>query len=64
MAVARPWSAEVNAVLRGHNVDQKKGLTSAQAAKLALEYGPNELDKEEATPLWKVRARSLSPRAD
>ena len=42
-------------VLQSHNVDPAKGLTLARVEKLREEHGRNELDKEEGTPLWKVR---------
>lgn len=35
-------------------VDSTKGLTSAQVEAKRTEYGWNELDKENATPLWKL----------
>ena len=48
----------VDEVLRSHNVDPAKGLTTARVLKLREEHGRNELDKEEGTPLWKVCAHS------
>jgi len=35
-------------------VDGSKGLSSAEVQKRRAEFGPNELDKEEGTPLWKL----------
>jgi magnesium-transporting ATPase (P-type) len=49
-----PWSSTVADVLESHGVSVTKGLTAAQVKSLRDEYGPNELDKEEGTPLWKV----------
>ena len=49
-----PWAVDVDAVLLSHNVNVTNGLSSAQVAELTAKHGPNELDKEEATPLWKV----------
>jgi Ca2+-transporting ATPase len=41
-------------VLESYNVTTDKGLTSAKVEKLRAEFGTNELDKEEGTPLWKL----------
>jgi Ca2+-transporting ATPase len=35
-------------------VDSTTGLTSTQVEAKRAEYGYNELDKEDATPLWKL----------
>lgn len=32
---------------------EESGLTSAEAAARLSQFGPNELEKEEKTPLWK-----------
>jgi Ca2+-transporting ATPase len=34
------------------NSNYEQGLTSAEAASRLNQYGPNELEKEEETPLW------------
>jgi len=52
--MARPWAAEVDKVLESHGVSVTKGLSSDQVTTLRAEFGPNELDKEEGTPLWKL----------
>ena len=36
-----------------YEVDPKTGLTTSQVEQKRAEYGWNELDKEDATPLWK-----------
>ena len=41
-------------MLKSFKTDLSKGLTDAQVTKLRAEYGTNELDKEEGTPLWKL----------
>jgi Ca2+-transporting ATPase len=41
-------------VLSDLDVDGTKGLSDAEVQKRRAEYGPNELDKEEGTPLWKL----------
>jgi Ca2+-transporting ATPase len=41
-------------VLSNLSVDGSKGLTSAEVLKRRAQYGPNELDKEEGKPLWKL----------
>lgn len=33
--------------------NEESGLTSAEASSRLSQYGPNELEKEEKTPLWK-----------
>ena len=32
---------------------EESGLTAAEASSRLSQYGPNELEKEEKTPLWK-----------
>ena len=41
-------------VLAAHGVTAEAGLSSARVAALRAEFGPNELDQEEGTPLWKL----------
>ena len=48
------WSQDTDAVLASHNVTLAKGLSSTQVEKLRAEYGSNELEQEEGTPLWKL----------
>ncbi len=36
------------------NVDPSRGLSEQEAADRRREYGPNELEAEESTPLWKL----------
>lgn len=53
--MAQPsWSSTPQEVLESHGVTLQKGLSAGQVEKLRAEYGPNELDKEESTPLWKL----------
>mmetsp|Transcript_22732 Transcript_22732/g.68138 ORF Transcript_22732/g.68138 Transcript_22732/m.68138 type:complete len:1025 (+) Transcript_22732:146-3220(+) len=49
-----PWAASADAVLKAHKVTAEKGLTSKRVEELRAKFGPNELDKEEGTPLWKL----------
>ena len=51
---AAPWAESADQVLKSYKTDLSKGLTDAQVTKLRAEYGTNELDKEEGTPLWKL----------
>ena len=51
---AAPWAESEAQVLKSYKTDLSKGLTDAQVTKLRAEYGTNELDKEEGTPLWKL----------
>ena len=48
------WAKTPEEVFASHKTDPKGGLKSAQVAKLKEEYGLNELDQEESTPLWKL----------
>jgi len=48
------WSKEPEEVFAAHGTHKTGGLTSAQVTKLQAEFGLNELDKEEGTPLWKL----------
>ncbi|KAF0698021.1 Aste57867_11352 [Aphanomyces stellatus] len=41
-------------VLKHFDVTEKDGLSDSQVEKAREEHGWNELDKEEATPLWKL----------
>ena len=50
----RPWAASTSDVLASYGVNEKKGLNTEQVAKAYAEFGANELDKEESTPLWKL----------
>jgi hypothetical protein len=52
--VQSAWANTVEEALSRHGTDAEKGLTAAQVTKLRAEFGPNELDKEEGTPLWKL----------
>ena len=51
MAAATPWAATTDKVLKAHKVSQDEGLSDDQVSTLREKYGPNELDKEEGTPL-------------
>ncbi|POM75067.1 Calcium-transporting ATPase 1, endoplasmic reticulum-type, partial [Phytophthora palmivora] len=42
------------AVLKHFGVTEDHGLTTAEVEKRRAQYGYNELDKEEGTPLWKL----------
>ena len=48
------WANTVDQALQRHGTDSEKGLTTAQVTKLQAEFGPNKLDEEEGTPLWKL----------
>ena len=49
-----PWSMSADDVVKSHGVTLAKGLTDAQVTELRAKYGSNELEQEEATPLWKL----------
>ena len=40
-------------VLKELSSDGESGLSAAEASSRLSQYGPNELEKEEKTPLWK-----------
>ena len=48
------WAKTPDEVFAAHGTHPKDGLTSSKVAKLREEFGMNELDKEEGTPLWKL----------
>ncbi|KAL1521948.1 hypothetical protein AB1Y20_021595 [Prymnesium parvum] len=48
------WAKPAEEVFAAHGTHPKDGLKSSQVAKLREEFGMNELDKEEGTPLWKL----------
>ena len=54
MAASTPWAATTDKVLKAHKVSQDEGLSDDQVSTLREKYGPNELDKEEGTPLWQL----------
>ena len=54
MAAATPWAATTDKVLKAHKVSTEDGLSDDQVSSLREKYGPNELDKEEGTPLWQL----------
>ena len=49
-----PWAATTDKVLEAHKVSTEDGLSDDQVTVLREKYGPNELDKEEGTPLWQL----------
>ncbi len=53
-ALAAPWAASASDVASAHGVDPANGLTSAAARDALARHGPNELDKEDGKPLWKL----------
>ncbi|EOD35019.1 Ca2+ ATPase [Emiliania huxleyi CCMP1516] len=54
MASERPWAYPTEQVLASHGVDQGQGLADAEVELKRAEFGTNELDKDEGTPLWKL----------
>ena len=54
MAATTPWAAATDKVLKAHKVSQDEGLSDDQVTALREKFGPNELDKEEGTPLWQL----------
>mmetsp|Transcript_9814 Transcript_9814/g.26681 ORF Transcript_9814/g.26681 Transcript_9814/m.26681 type:complete len:1042 (-) Transcript_9814:320-3445(-) len=51
---ANPHAQTVAECLAAYGVTVERGLTDAQVAEQRRVHGPNELDKEDPTPLWKL----------
>ena len=49
----KEYLASTKDVLGELSSNEESGLTSAEASSRLAQYGPNELEKEEKTPLWK-----------
>lgn len=47
-------TVEIDDLYEYHQVDPKTGLTTAQIESKHAEYGFNELDKEDPTPVWEL----------
>jgi magnesium-transporting ATPase (P-type) len=54
--MGREWGQATHEVLESLSVSLENGLSTKKVEELRKEFGSNELDKEEGTPLWKVRA--------
>jgi len=48
------WAKPVDAVLKAYGTDAKAGLSRAEVARRTADAGYNELEKEPATPLWRL----------
>lgn len=58
----KPWHAKsTDQVLQELDTDQKKGLTSQQAAKRLEEYGLNQLESKEKESLLKRFLGQMKP---
>ena len=49
----KEYLSSVDEVLSELSSNEESGLSTAEASSRLSEYGPNELDREEKTPLWK-----------
>ena len=49
----KEYLASAEDVLKEQSVEAESGLTSGVAAQRLSEVGPNKLDEEEKTPLWR-----------
>ena len=49
----KPYAHSNSDILSSLETDGEKGLSTAEAQKRLLEYGPNTLGEKKATPLWK-----------
>ena len=52
--LSHPWSHSIEQVTKAFEVEEAVGLTDAQVKKQTEKHGFNELEKEAATPLWKL----------
>ncbi|KAG8466864.1 hypothetical protein KFE25_008243 [Diacronema lutheri] len=53
-AEEKPHAATVAACLAAYGSALERGLSDAQVIESRAKHGPNELDKEEPTPFWKL----------
>ena len=49
----KEYLSSVDEVLSELSSNEESGLSTAEASSRLSQYGPNELDREEKTPLWK-----------
>jgi hypothetical protein len=49
-----PWVLTVDETVAQYQTSLQTGLSPDEVQKRAAEYGHNELEKEPATPLWKL----------
>jgi P-type Ca2+ transporter type 2C len=49
-----PWCQDADSVIAHFDTSVENGLTALEAGRRTAEYGPNELEKEPSTPLWKL----------
>jgi Ca2+-transporting ATPase len=49
-----PWCQDADSVIAHLDTSIEHGLTAQEADKRTAEYGPNQLEKEPPTPLWKL----------
>lgn len=54
------WAANVETVEKDLQTSIAKGLTDEEAETRLERYGPNELEKEAATPFWKLVLEQVS----
>jgi len=52
--MGREWGQATHEVLESLSVSLENGLSTKKVEELRKEFGSNELDKEEGTPLWKL----------
>ncbi len=54
-----PWAKPVKEVLADLAVDPSQGLSEEAASRRLAQVGPNELQKDPPTPLWKLIAEQF-----
>jgi Ca2+-transporting ATPase len=52
--MACPWYTSAEQTAKDFGVDVDRGLSSKDVEERTAKYGPNELTKEQSTPLWKL----------
>ena len=51
---AEPWALEPDDAARAAGVEAARGLDAAEVAARRAAHGPNELEHEPPTPLWRL----------
>jgi len=52
--IIAPWNNDAEALVKELGTSSEKGLSNAEAAARLAEVGPNDLEREQNTPGWKI----------
>jgi Ca2+-transporting ATPase len=52
--MACPWYTSAEQTAKDFGVDVDRGLSNKEVEERTAKYGPNELQKEQSKPLWKL----------